>query len=117
MGPGIIFQYMDLFKRIVFAMVAPIVIGGCYAHSRAYDYDDGYYTVYAPPALIYEQEGPAPYAGGVWINGYWGWNDNQYVWRHGYWSQPRPGYVWQRHAWVRDGHGWRLHAGYWRRVR
>lgn len=109
---------MDLFKRLVFAMVAPIIIGGCYGHARyTENYGDGYYTTYSPPAAQVEVAGPAPYAGALWIDGYWGWGGQRYVWHRGYWSQPRPGYVWERHVWARDGRGWRFHAGHWRRVR
>jgi len=64
-------------KRLVFAMVAPIVIGGYYAHARySDDYGDGYYTTYPPPAAQVEVAGPAPYAGAVSIDGYWGWAVN-----------------------------------------
>src|SRR5262249_14912748 len=106
---------MDLFKRIVFAMMAPIIIGGCYAHGTAYD--GGYYSSYPPPTPGDEQPRPAPHPRGGLVKCYWGWNDRRDHRGHRKWAHPRPGYVWQRHAWARDGHGWRMHGGYWRRVR
>jgi hypothetical protein len=37
------------------------------------------------------------------------------VWVPGYWGPGRPGYRWVPHAWVREGGGWRMHAGHWAR--
>lgn len=40
-----------------------------------------------PPAPVVEFAEPVPYAGAVWVGGYWGWHPERrrYEWHHGYW--------------------------------
>jgi WXXGXW repeat (2 copies) len=67
----------------------------------------------APPAMVVENYGAAPYAGAVWIGGYWGWEGGRHVWHGGYWDHPRPGYYWRPHAWVQVHGGWQMRQGGW----
>lgn len=69
----------------------------------------------APPADIVEVRTAAPFAGAVWIPGYWHWNGNRHMWVGGHWSAARAGMVWEPHHWQRTPHGWRDVPGRWRR--
>src|SRR3954452_22360263 len=42
----------------------------------------------APPALRVETQPARPSARHVWQNGYWRWNNREYVWVGGYWDEP-----------------------------
>ncbi|MBV8307027.1 MAG: hypothetical protein JO274_06070, partial [Gammaproteobacteria bacterium] len=49
---------------------------------------------WAPPPMLVEVPPPLPYAGAVWVGGYWVWQGN-WVWAHGHWmGPPHPDYVW-----------------------
>jgi hypothetical protein len=49
---------------------------------------------WAPPPMLVEAPTPMPYAGAVWIGGYWVWEGN-WVWAAGRWAAPpQPSYVW-----------------------
>jgi hypothetical protein len=67
----------------------------------------------APPAPYVEVVPVAPFVGGIWIGGYWGWNGGRHVWVPGRWEHSRPGYQWRPHGWVNQGGRWHLHAGGW----
>ena len=72
-------------------------------------------TDVAPPAPYYETVPVAPYAGAVWIGGYWGWHNGRHHWVGGHYEHARPGYGWEPHRWShRDGR-WHLQEGHWRR--
>jgi hypothetical protein len=71
----------------------------------------------APPAPYAEVIPVMPFAGAVWINGYWGWNAGRHVWIGGRWDRPRPGFVWEPHRWVAVGGRWHLRGGWWRKAR
>lgn len=87
--------------------------GGYYAGG----YDSGPAVVVdAPPPAPYAEVVPVmPYAGAVWIGGYWGWNGGRHNWVPGYWERPRPGYRYEPYRWEPRGGRWHLHAGGWRR--
>ncbi len=70
----------------------------------------------APPAALQERQPPAPYAGAVWIPGYWHWSGHRYVWVVGTWSAPRSGYAWVPSQWQATHHGWKWVPGHWRRA-
>lgn len=76
-------------------------------------YGDGVVTDVAPPAPYVEVVPAIPYAGAIWISGYWGWRAGRYQWEPGRWEHPRPGYAWRPHAWVRQDGRWHLHGGAW----
>ena len=70
----------------------------------------------APPAPYYETVPVVPYAGAVWIGGYWGWSGGRHVWIGGHYEHGRPGYTWQAHHWEHGNDGrWHLHDGHWAR--
>lgn len=69
----------------------------------------------APPAAYAEVPPPIPYAGAVWIGGYWGWRAHRHHWVSGYWDRPRPGYYWRPHRWQPVMGRWHLAAGGWAR--
>lgn len=72
------------------------------------------YTTVAPPVTQYEVVPPVPYAGAVWVGGYWNWTGGRHVWVPGHYVAGRPGYRWQPHHWVqRPGGGWWLRGGMW----
>src|SRR6516225_9595820 len=49
---------------------------------------------WAPPPMLVEAPPPMPFAGAVWVGGYWVWQGN-WVWAHGHWmGPPRPDYLW-----------------------
>lgn len=70
-----------------------------------------------PPPVPYTEVIPAPpFAGAVWISGYWGWSGGRHHWVPGRWTQPRPGYRWQPHHWEQGSRGgWHLRGGFWAR--
>ena len=68
----------------------------------------------APPPPYAEVVPAMPYAGAVWIGGYWGWNAGRHVWIGGRWDRGRPGYYWAPHSWVVVGGHWHLRGGGWR---
>jgi len=69
----------------------------------------------APPEPVNEVMPAPPYAGAVWMPGYWQWGGARYVWIGGRYTAPRPGYVWQPHHWARRGPQWVHVRGGWRR--
>lgn len=102
-----------LLARTALAAASLAALGGCVI-APIDPYYGGVVTV-PPPAPHAEAYGAAPYAGGVWINGYWHWGGAHYAWRPGHWARPRPGYHYRPHRWVPHRHGWRLDGGRWDR--
>ncbi|HET7096377.1 MAG TPA: YXWGXW repeat-containing protein [Casimicrobiaceae bacterium] len=68
----------------------------------------------APPAARYEVA-PAPRAGYVWRQGYWGWDGHRHVWHSGDWMKERHGERWTADRWERRGDHWYFHEGHWDR--
>lgn len=77
-----------------------------------YDADEAVVDI-APPAPYVEVVPAIPFAGAVWIGGYWGWRGGRHAWVGGRWEQPRPGYGWRPHAWVQQSGHWHLRGGGW----
>lgn len=73
------------------------------------------YASTPPPEPLVEVRPAMPFAGAVWIPGYWRWFGSNYVWVGGRYSAPRMGYAWEPHRWVNEGGRWRLEPGRWRR--
>lgn len=67
----------------------------------------------APPAPYVEMVPAIPFAGAVWIGGYWGWSGGRHNWVGGRWERPRQGYTWSPHRWEQRGGRWELHGGGW----
>ena len=69
-----------------------------------------------PPAVIYEEPGPAPRVGYVWIDGYWAPSGHRYRWVRGHWEQPPyEGAHWTHPHYDHYREGWELHEGHWDR--
>lgn len=68
-----------------------------------------------PPAPYAEVVPVVPYAGAVWIGGYWGWRAGRHHWVPGYWDRPRPGYYWRPYRWQPMMGRWHLSPGGWAR--
>ena len=98
-------------RRVVYSEPVPAGV----ATAPAYDSSDVVVDV-APPSPYVEVVPAIPFAGAIWIGGYWGWNAGRHVWVQGRWEHPRPGYGWRPHAWVQEGGRWHLHAGGWVRM-
>ena len=95
-------------------LVAGALLGGCVV-APAPGYYGGAVVTVAPPAPEVEVYGAPPYAGAVWLGGYWNWVGGRHVWVGGHWDHGRPGYHWVPHTWERSGGGWRMHEGHWAR--
>ncbi|HEY2743734.1 MAG TPA: hypothetical protein VGL86_03895 [Polyangia bacterium] len=66
----------------------------------------------APPPPVDEVPPPQPYAGSVWMAGYWDWRADlgKHVWIAGHWAMPpRAGVVYMPPSWHPSVHG-----GYYR---
>jgi WXXGXW repeat (2 copies) len=96
-------------RRAVYTQPVP-----AYSEAAPVYADDAVVDV-APPAPYVEVRPVLPYAGAVWIGGYWGWRGGRHAWVPGYYERPRPGYAWRGHGWVNDGGRWHLRGGGWYR--
>jgi hypothetical protein len=104
------------------AVLSTLALGACVIAPAGYYADDGYggtiaVADVAPPAPYYEARPVVPYAGAIWISGYWGWRGGRHHWVPGYWERPRPGYTWRPHGWHRHDGRWALRGGGWARGR
>ena len=95
-------------RRVVYAQPVP-----AYSQAPESVYQEEAVVDVAPPAPYVEVVPAIPFAGAVWIGGYWGWRGGRHAWVGGRWEQPRPGYGWRTHAWVQEGGRWHLHGGGW----
>ncbi|HEV2207630.1 MAG TPA: YXWGXW repeat-containing protein [Verrucomicrobiae bacterium] len=67
-----------------------------------------------PPTGRTEAIPPSPGAADVWVPGFWGYHDNQWVWVPGYWqAPPRTGAVWVPGHWDSVTGGWSWTPGHW----
>ncbi len=79
----------------------------------------------APPEPVYAEEQPpqnivevrpvVPFAGAVWIPGYWHIRGHHQRWIGGHWSAPREGHRWEEGRWEHDRRHYRWVPGGWRR--
>ena len=109
--------------RLSIVSLSVVVLSACVV--APYPYQAAYYSgagpagsvvvvADTPPPAPYVEVVPAiPYAGAVWLGGYWGWNGGRHQWVPGRWEQPRPGYSWRPYAWTQHGGPWQLNAGGW----
>ena len=100
-------------RRVVYAQPAPVapMPAPVYVQEPV----DEYVVDVAPPAPYVEVVPAIPYAGAVWIGGYWGWGGGRHYWVPGRWDHARPGYAWRPHAWVQVGGRWHSRGGGWER--
>jgi hypothetical protein len=95
------------------ASLSACVVAPAYPTQGAY-YGGPVVVANAPPPAPYVETVPVvPYAGAVWIGGYWGWSGGHHQWVAGHYEHARPGYTWQPHRWVQRGNQWELHGGTW----
>ena len=103
-------------------VVAPYPRPGLYGGQQAYPgypaspgYDDEIAVANMAPPQPYAEVIPViPFAGAIWLSGYWGWSGGRHAWVGGRWDRPRPGYGWAPHRWVPGGGGqWHLRGGGW----
>ena len=85
--------------RLVILSLSVVMLSACavapypYRGSAYYSGPAGSAAVVAsvPPPAPYVEVVPAvPYAGAVWIGGYWGWYGGRHRWGPGHWTQPHP---------------------------
>ena len=102
---------MRILGGLLFGVVA--LGAGCYhddyATQPAYATTRPVTVAVPPPALVEEQPPPEPYAGAVWMAGYWDWRADlgRHVWVAGHWgAAPRPGLVYMPPSWHADGRGY-----------
>jgi len=69
----------------------------------------------APPAPIVEARPAEPFAGAVWIPGYWHWNGRNHVWVGGRFSAPRAGWSFVPAHWEPRGHHHKFVPAHWKK--
>lgn len=103
--------YPYRYHQAAYVAPAPVVAGN---PNGDYAPNDEVIVDVAPPPPYAEVVPVMPFAGAVWIGGYWGWSGGRHVWIGGRWEHPRPGYYWAPHRWVATGGRWHLVGGGWR---
>ena len=71
------------------------------------------YVEQAPPEPIVEVRPALPFAGAIWLPGFWTWHGHHHVWVGGHYSAPRAGYRWEGARWEREGGRYRYLPGRW----
>jgi hypothetical protein len=112
---------MSKLKLLLVAAVSASALSACVV--APYPRQAGYYPPagasvvvdVAPPAPYAEAVPVVPFAGAVWIGGYWGWSGSRHSWVPGRWEHPRAGYAWAPQRWEQRGGRWHLHEGGWQR--
>lgn len=102
-------------RNIAVVIGLAAALGGCVVAPAPRPYYGGGFVAVAPPPPRVEYYGTPPYAGYVWIGGFWRWGRGGYVWAPGHWAAPRPGYRWVPRHWVRGPRGWHMAGGRWDR--
>ena len=68
---------------------------------------------WAPPPMLVEASVPFPYAGAVWVGGYWVW-EGTWVWAAGRWmAPPQPNYAWVHPYYEHRDSGVVFITGHW----
>jgi len=102
-------------KRTTLGLLAASLFAALVLVACAGGYASYSYATTPPPPLRVETYGPAPGAGYIWIQGYWGYSGNNYVWMPGRWERPPSGRrQWQSGYWENRANRYRWHAGHWR---
>lgn len=66
-----------------------------------------------PPAPYVEVVPVMPFAGAIWLGGYWGWGGGRHHWVAGRWDRPRAGFAWSPYRWAPNQGRWQLRGGGW----
>jgi hypothetical protein len=111
---------MSTFKILAAATLCAASLSACVvAPVRPYGYGYGapageVVIANVPPPAPYVEVVPAlPFAGAVWIGGYWGWRNGRHEWVGGRYEAARPGFAWEPHHWVQHDNRWHLEGGAW----
>ncbi len=92
-----------LFSLLVVMTTVALLFAGCAATVRV-----------APPAARVEVYGEPPFAGAVWVGGYWAHRGGEYAWVPGRWERPpRPHARWVPGHWEERRGGWVWQKGHW----
>jgi hypothetical protein len=67
-------------KILPLALLGMLMLGGCVEETRVVYREPG-----APPPLIIEERGYAPYHGAEWVPGHWAWRHHKWEWIRGHW--------------------------------
>lgn len=96
-------------------LASALLLGGCVVAPAPVAVDEPpVYATVAPPPPRVEVVPAVPYAGAVWVGGYWNWARGRHVWVPGHYVRPNPGHRWQPRHWERrPGGGWWLRGGAW----
>ena len=109
-------------KRTLVPLVFGVVVASAGCYSDEYASQPAYAArpvtvAVAPPAPVPEVPPPEPYAGAVWMSGYWDWRPDlgRHVWVAGHWgTPPRPGVAYMPPSWhAYPGGGWYRVPGRW----
>jgi hypothetical protein len=72
---------------------------------------------FGPPRARHEERGVSPISGGIWIGGYYGYNDSRrdYDWHPGRWeAPPSEHHVWVAPRYRRHGDHYDYYEGNWK---
>ncbi len=74
------------------------------------------YVRHRPPAPRIAVVPRTPFAGAIWVSGYWRWTGHCHAWVDGHYLKPRKGHVYVPGHWQHDRYGWYWVDGHWRRA-
>jgi len=80
-------KWMNVALRAIVASAAVLVIEACGPAFAGIGLEVSYVQV-APPPPRMEMITPVPGPEFMWVEGYWGWQVNQYYWVPGHWERP-----------------------------
>jgi len=107
-------KWMNVAIRAALASAAVLVLESCGPAISGIGLEISYVQV-APPPPRMEVIVASPGAGYLWVDGFWGWQANQYYWTPGHWERPpRRNAHWMRGRWRHHDRGWYWVPGYWR---
>ncbi len=113
-----LFQGRRFVKTPALLLIAlPFFVPACIPPPPSYPPVDELLAEASPPSPLPEMIGEAPWAGAIWVAGFWSWDGVQYVWLPGRWEQDHPGWRWLAHHWERRGVRWHLVPGRWTAAR
>jgi hypothetical protein len=91
----------------------PVAYGSYPVYAQPVQPGDTVVVGVAPPPPQVEVIPVVPFAGAVWVSGYWGWNAGRHYWAPGHFIRPVPGHRFVPHRWAQAGGRWALRGGHW----
>jgi WXXGXW repeat (2 copies) len=105
--------------RFILPALSALLLSACvvapYAPAHSTYDEPGATSEVPPPPPQVEVVPVLPFAGAIWLSGYWGWGGGRYHWVPGRWDRPRVGFMWAPHRWVPFHGRWQLRGGWHRR--